>query len=49
MRKWQVALYGKVPIGNLRVNGKIILKCIVNKYFLSVEWILLAQNKDQRG
>lgn len=37
-----------VPTGNLRVRGDIIIKFTVNKYFVSVEWLLLAQNKEQR-
>jgi hypothetical protein len=42
-------LNGKVPTAQLRVNGNKILIFIVNKYFVTVEWIILGQNQDPRG
>jgi hypothetical protein len=37
-----------VHIAHLRVNGNKILIFIVKKKFVSVEWIILAQNLDPR-
>jgi hypothetical protein len=42
-------LSAKVPTAHLCVNGNKTLIFIVNKYFVSVEWIILAQNQDPRG
>jgi hypothetical protein len=36
-------LKGRVYLGEIRVDGRIILKCNLNEY--GVEWILLAQDR----
>jgi hypothetical protein len=38
---------GKKLLGNLGVDGKIILKCLREIGWKSTDWIHLAQNRDQ--
>jgi hypothetical protein len=38
---------GKRSLGNLNINGRIILKWILNKQDGGTDWIHLSQDRDQ--
>jgi hypothetical protein len=44
---WWGNLRDKNRLKNLGVDGRIILKCIFEKWVDSVEWIDLAQDRDR--
>ena len=38
---------GRRPLGRPGVDGKIMLKCIFKKWFVGMDWIDLAQDRDR--
>lgn len=46
-RFWRGKLNETDHVGDVGVDGMIILKCILQKYDGTVKWILLVQDMDQ--